>query len=79
MEHKISTNHETGNDANRLLADSFLPTLDKKNFQQWILGMLMTELDIKFEDMPTLLKLQKCSKEVIRFAEEHHLLAKNLR
>lgn len=74
-----SKKHNTHTDANNVLADSFLPTLDKKNFQQWILGMLMTELDIKFEDMPTLLKLQKCSNEVIRFAEEHHLLAKNLR
>jgi len=79
MENENSINHENGNDANRLLADSFLPTLDKKNFRQWMLGMMMQELDVPFEDMPKLLKLQKCTQEIIRFAEEHHLLANNLR
>lgn len=74
-----SKKHETHTDANNVLADSFLPTLDKKNFRQWMLGMMMQELDVPFEDMPKLLKLQKCTQEVIRFAEEHNLLAKNLR
>ena len=74
-----SKKHDTPTDANNVLADSFLPTLDKKNFRQWMLGMMMQELDVPFEDMPKLLKLQKCTQEVIRFAEEHNLLAKNLR
>ena len=78
-ENENSINHENGNDANRLLADSFWPTLDKKNSRQWMLGMMMQELDVPFEDMPKLLKLQKCTQEIIRFAEEHHLLANNLR
>ena len=38
-----------------------------------------TTIDVPFEDMPKLLKLQKCTQEIIRFAEEHHLLANNLR
>jgi hypothetical protein len=79
MENNTSINQENGNDANRLLADIFLPTLDKKNFRQWMLGMMMQELEVPFKDMPKLLKLQKCTQEIIRFAEEHNLLAKNLR
>ena len=79
MENNTSINSQNGNDTNRLLADSFLPTLDKKNFKQWMLGMMMQELDVPFEDMTKILKLQKCTQEIIRFAEEHHLLAKNLR
>lgn len=56
-----------------------MPILGKKDFQNWILGLLMTELDVEFTDIKKIAKLQKCSQEIIRFSEQYHLLSDNIR
>jgi len=51
------------------------PKLDKNMFRLWMLGMLMSELNVDFSDRVEIEKLSKCTKEIIRFAEENNLLA----
>jgi len=66
--------------SNNMLADSFLPTLTKKDFKQWITGAYGETIGIADNfDMEKCKKAVAFADEVIRFATEHKLLAKNLR
>ena len=51
--------------------------LSKKNYSQWITGLLLHELDVSLLDIDKIKKLQKCSEEIIRFGEEHDFFNKN--
>lgn len=50
--------------------------MSKENFRQWIFGMLINELDISSTDEKTLLKLNKCTHEIMGFADEVNLFVK---
>lgn len=76
---KVKNNQETANNDNEVLAEDFIPKLPKKIFRQWILGMLMGNLNVGLEDIEKLKILKKCSEEIIQFGDENKVFSQNFR
>jgi hypothetical protein len=60
----------------QLKTNTIEPIISITHYRQIILGMLISELNINFDDLVALKKLQKLSQEIIRVGLDYNLINK---